>query len=137
VFKKNQKNLRRRCTLEERNHDQKLTSRHVLHKKLDAAGWGLFFIWVGIALFAHVGWGAGLFGVGIIILGGQVVRNYFGLKLEGFWVVAGFLFVLGGVWELFNVPLDLVPILCIVAGGALLVSMLVRKPGDSELCRLR
>ncbi len=122
--------------MEERNHDQKLTSKHVLHKKLDAAGWGLFFIWVGIALVAHVGWGAGLLGVGIITLGAQVTRKYFGLKLEGFWVVAGFLFVLGGVWKLFNVPLDLMPILCIGAGVALLVSVLVRKPGESQLCRL-
>jgi hypothetical protein len=123
--------------MEERNHDQKLTSKHVLHKKLDAAGWGLFFIWVGIALVTHVGWAAGLLGVGIIILGAQVTRKYFGLKLEGFWVVSGFLFVLGGVWKLFNVPLDLTPILCIVAGVVLLVSVLVRKPGDSASCRLR
>ena len=122
--------------MEERNHDQRSKNRHVLHKKLDAAGWGLFFIWVGIALFADVGWGAGLLGVGIIILGAQVARNYLGLKLEGFWVVAGFLFVLGGVWELFNVPIDLMPILCISAGVALLVSVLIRKPGDSQLCRL-
>jgi hypothetical protein len=123
--------------MEERNHDQKLTSRHFLHKKLDAAGWGLFFIWIGIALLANVGWGAGLLGVGIIILGVQGTRNYLGLKLEGFWVVVGCLFVLGGVWELFNVPFDLVPILCMVAGVALLVSVLVRKPSDSGLCRLR
>jgi hypothetical protein len=123
--------------MEERNHGQKLTSKHVLHEKLDAAGWGLFFIWIGIALVAHVGWGAGLLGVGIIILGAQVTRKYFGLKLEGFWVASGFLVVLGGVWKLFNVPLDLMPILCIVAGVALLVSVLVGKPGDSELCRLR
>jgi hypothetical protein len=122
--------------MEERNHDQMLKSKHVLHKKLDAASWGLFFIWVGIAFIAHIGWGAGLFGVGIITLGTQVARNYFGLKLEGFWVVAGFLFVLGGVWKLFNVPLDLVPILCIGAGVALLVSVLIRKPGESQLCRL-
>jgi len=123
--------------MEERNRDQKLTSRHVLHKKLDAAGWGLFFIWIGIALFARVGWEAGLLGVGIIILGVQLTRNYFGLKLEGFWVVAGFLFVLGGVWELFNVQFGLLPILCIAVGVALLVSTLVGKPGNYGLCRLR
>jgi len=56
--------------MEERNHDQKLTRRNVSHKKLDAAGWGLFFIWTGIALFTNVGWGAGLLGVGIIVIGG-------------------------------------------------------------------
>jgi hypothetical protein len=108
--------------MEKRN--QRVTNRQGLHKRLDAAGWGLFFVWIGIALFADVGWGAGLLGVGIIILGTQVTRNYLGLKLEGFWVVVGFLFVLGGVWELFDVALDLMPILCIVAGVSLLVSVL-------------
>jgi hypothetical protein len=123
--------------MEERNDDQKLTSGHVLNKKLDAAGWGLFFVWIGIALFADVGWGPGLLGVGIIILGTQVARNYFGLKPKGFWVVVGFLFVLGGIWKLFYVPYDLMPILCIVAGVFLLVSVLVGKAGNSGLCRPR
>ncbi len=26
-----------------------------LNKKIEAAAWGLFFLWVGIAVFAHVG----------------------------------------------------------------------------------
>jgi len=122
--------------MEERNHAQRLKNRHVLHKKLDAARWGLFFIWIGIALVAHVGWGPGLLGVGIIILGAQVTRKYFGLKLEGFGVAVGFFFLLGGVWELFNVQFGLLPILCIAVGVALLVSTLVGKPSDSVLCKL-
>jgi hypothetical protein len=109
----------------------------VLHRKLDAAGWSLFFIWMGIAFFAHIGWGAGLLGVGIITLGVQATRKYFGLKLEGFWIAVGFFFVVGGVWKLFNIQLGLLPILCIVAGIALLASRLVGGPNDSALCRLR
>jgi hypothetical protein len=110
------------------NNDQKLESaqRSELTRKLDAIGWGLFFIWTGIAFFAHIGWGAGLLGVGIITLGVQAARKYFELKLEGFWVAVGFLFVVGGVWKLFNVQLGLLPILCIVAGVALFVSTLFR-----------
>jgi hypothetical protein len=113
--------------MEEKNKKQILMNNRVLRKKLDTAGWGLFFIWIGIALFAHVGWGVGLLGVGILILGTQVTRKYFGLKLDGFWVVVGFLFFLGGIWELLNVQLDLTPIICIIAGMALLVSVLVGK----------
>lgn len=93
--------------MEEKNHSPKLTDNYVFHKKLDAAGWGLFFIWMGIAVLAHVGWGAGLLGVGVIILGTQVTRKYLGLRLKGFWVAFGFFFILGGVWELFNVSFDL------------------------------
>ena len=116
----------------ESNLDQRLTNKHVLNKKLESAAWALFFIWIGVALFAHVGWGTGLLGVGVITLGAQVARKYFTLKLEGFWVAVGFFFVAGGVWKLFNVQLGLLPILCIVAGVALLVFTLV---GGREINR--
>lgn len=97
--------------------------RRDLAHKLDAAGWGLFFIWIGIAFLADFGIGMGLPGVGIIILGEQAARYYFNLKLLGFWVVAGVCFLVGGLWELFAVKLPLVPILLIVAGLAILVSI--------------
>ena len=114
----------------ESNLDESLTNRHALSKKLEAAAWGLFFIWMGIAVFGHVGWGAGLIGAGIITLGAQAARKYFALKLEGFWIAVGFLFVVGGVWKLFNVDLRFMPILCIVVGVALVVSGLVGGPRD-------
>ena len=117
----------------DRNPDQTTVNRRALNRKLEATGWGLFFIWMGIALFAHIGWGAGLLGVGIITLGAQAARKYFDLKLEGFWVAVGFLFVVGGICKLFNVHLGLVPILCIVAGIALLVSIFVGRARNSGL----
>ena len=93
---------------------------------LDTLGWGLFFIWVGTALLLDVGWGIGLLGVGAIILGAQAARAYFGLRLEGFWVVFGSLFSLAGVWELSKTRLSLFPVLLVVVGAALLVSTLRR-----------
>jgi hypothetical protein len=121
------------------NNNQTLESvqRSELTRKLEAIGWALFFLWMGIALFAHIGWGAGLLGVGIITLGAQVARKYFALKLEGFWLAVGFFFVAGGIWKLFSIQLGLLPILCIVAGVVLLGSTLVGGPSDSALCRLR
>lgn len=117
--------------MDNQEHDEKSTSqaeelktteRPHLAKKLDAVGWGLFFIWVGIAFLANLGIGVGLLGVGVITLGAQVVRKSFNLKLEGFWVVVGLLLVVGGLWELFEAKLALVPILLIVVGLAWLVS---------------
>lgn len=102
----------------------------VIARKLDAAGWGLFFIWIGIALLANLGWGIGLLGVGLITLGGQMARKFMALGFEAFWVVVGLLFVIGGAWELFSVRISLVPIFCILAGVALLVSALVARPKD-------
>jgi hypothetical protein len=117
------------------NNNQTLESaqRSELPRKLEAIGWGLFFIWMGIALFAHIGWGVGLLGVGIITLGAQAARKYFDLKLERFWVAVGFLLVVGGICKLFNVHLGLVPILCTVAGIALLVSIFVGRARNSGL----
>jgi hypothetical protein len=101
---------------------EKTFKRHHLAKKLDAVGWGLFFIWVGIAFLADLGMGVGLLGVGVITLGGRVARRYYNLNMEGFWVVVGFLVVVGGLWTIFEARVALVPLLLIVAGLAVLVS---------------
>ena len=113
--------------MKETNSEQRLTNTTVLNKKLDAAGWGLFYIWMGIALVANVSWGSGLLGVGIITLGGQVARKYLTHNVDGFWVVAGSFFLLGGIWESTNAQFGLIPILCIAVGLVLLVSTSARK----------
>lgn len=89
-----------------------------------AAGWGTFFLWVGIALLTDVGWGVGLLGVGLITLAGQAARTHFDLPLEGFALFLAALFRLGGVWELFQVELHLAPVLMVIAGIGLLISAL-------------
>lgn len=88
-----------------------------IEKKLDEWGWGLFFIWVAIAFIADVGWGLGLLGVGIIILGEQAARVYCGLALDGFWTVLGLMFVVGGGWELmFESEFPLIPVALFMIG---------------------
>ena len=98
-----------------------------LAKKLDVIGWGLFFIWIGIAFLANIPFEIGLLGVGIITLGVQVVRKSFNLNLEGFWIVVGLLFILGGLWELFKIEFQLVPILIILAGLVMIISIISGK----------
>ncbi len=112
---------------------QTMTERGSLGKKLETAEWGLFFIWTGVAFLTHVGWGMGLLGVGMIILGGQAARKVLALKRGDFWFFVGILFVVGGVWELFRVQVGLVPILCIIAGLALLASIFVGRRRNSGL----
>lgn len=111
--------------------DSRTISTSELNKKLDAIGWGLFFVWVGIALLLDVGWGIGLVGVGIITLGEQAARRYFGIGLDGFWVVVGLLFLAGGMWELAQIQFSMVPFLLIVAGAAVLASAF-KKSGASD-----
>jgi hypothetical protein len=94
-------------------------------RRIEVAGWGLFFVWVGIAVFLDVGWGFGLIGVGLIMLLGQAARRYVGAKTEAFSIVCGFFLVLGGLSMISGVQLRLTPLVCMVAGFALLVSVVV------------
>jgi hypothetical protein len=97
-----------------------------VERKLEAAGWGLFFVWVGAAIMTNVGWGTGLIGVGVIILLGQVARKRFGVRVGRLPIVVGSFFVLGGTGDLFTIQFSPVPVLCIIAGLAMLVSAVVR-----------
>jgi hypothetical protein len=94
---------------------------------LDGVGWGLFFLWVGIALLIDVGWGIGLIGVGVITLTVQAARKCYKLRLEGFWIIFGLVLMLGGIWEILQIQVDLVPVLFIIAGVALLISVFRKK----------
>jgi hypothetical protein len=94
--------------------------------RLEAVGWGLFFAWLGVAFLTGLGFGVGLLGVAIITLGMQLARLAFKLKIEGFWVVAGLVFLVGSIWELLNIGIDFVAILLVVAGIVLLLSGIAR-----------
>ena len=91
-------------------------------RSLDKVGWGLLLIWTGAALLLHFGWGVGLLGAGAIVLAMQGVRRYVGLHADRLGVVAGALLVVCGIWDLFRVSVQIVPVLCIGAGVALLAS---------------
>lgn len=92
--------------------------------KLDAIAWAAFFIWVGIALLFDVGYGIGLLGVAVITLGAQLARKRMGIETEGFWIVVGLLFLIGGIWELLQIEVSLIPILLILVGVLILVTRL-------------
>ena len=50
---------------------------------VDSMGWAAFFVWIGIALYAEVGWGAALIGMGLIVLAGQLARRMMSLPGDG------------------------------------------------------
>ena len=96
--------------------------RKELAEKLDAAGWGLFFIWVAVTLMLEIELGVGLLGVGLITIAGQGARKYVGLALEGGWVAVGLCFVLAGLWELLAIQIPFFPFVLLVVGGGLLLA---------------
>jgi len=93
-------------------------------KRVTTVGWGLFFVWLGIVLMFKGGTGLILIGVGVISLGIQVARRYIGLESDGFWILVAILFVIVGIWELFEVKLPLMSVFLVVVGAAFLVSAL-------------
>lgn len=118
----------------EREVDRIADEKRTVRRQLDAIGWGLFMIWMGTAFLTNMSWGAGLVGVGVIILGGQTARKFFKLPVDWFWLVLGAVFLVWGVVELlrlqFNaafLPGGLLPVLLIAVGIVLVVSALFRK----------
>ncbi len=101
---------------------QDVSSEGASSKSVAKAGWGLLLIWIGAALLLNFGWGIGLIGAGTIVLAAQAFRRYLGLNRDRFGVVVGLLLVVCGVWNMFHVTVELVPLLCIGAGIALLVA---------------
>ncbi len=89
--------------------------------RFDAAGWALFFIWVGVAWLADVGVGVGLLGVSVITLGMQGLRKIYGVPVEGFWILVGFGFAIAGFWQWFAIETPLAPLILIAVGVALLI----------------
>jgi hypothetical protein len=112
-----------------KSETQPTTTTKGIGRRLRTAGWGLFLIWVGASILMGLSWGVGLIGVAAVIFLMQVAGRYYGRKLERFWVVVAVLFLLGGVWELFHIQLELGPILLIAAGGALLLTLFRRRWG--------
>lgn len=106
--------------MQEERHD---VSSEDVSRSVARAVWGLLLIWTGAALLLHWSWGVGLVGAGAILLAAQGARRYLRVKLDGFGLVAGVLLVVCGVWNTFDVALELVPLLSIGAGIALLVSI--------------
>lgn len=102
--------------------DRTSSEERALERNVDTAAWGVFFLWVGVALLAEVGWGVGLIGAGVITLAAQAARRFLGLKVDRFSLIVGVLFAVVGIWNVLAVRADVVPVLFIAAGVALLAS---------------
>src|SRR6516225_12312770 len=97
------------------------TEKSELTRHLDAIAWGAFFIWIGIAMLLAISWGWFLVGLGILILAAQLARSLINIKIEGFRVAWGTVFLVGGLWTVLNLASwPLAPIVLILLGMVLL-----------------
>lgn len=104
---------------------------------IESVGWGVFLIWFGVIFLANLSWSLGLIGFGVILLGTQLMRMFFALKVHRFGSMLGLLSIIGGVLRSLNfdpeklfIPPWLIPALFVGVGLAVLVSALwpSRKP---------
>ena len=103
------------------------TKKADLTHKLSGVGWALFFIWIGLSFLANFGAAISLLGIGVIILGMQTLRKSKNLNFEGFWLVIGGLFLLGGLGRVLEVRIPIIPIVLILAGIVMLYSIISKK----------
>jgi hypothetical protein len=90
-----------------------------LNKRLETIGWALFLIMVGgIALVPdeRVPEGIWSIGVGLILLGLNAARKYYGIKMSGGTIILGFIALVTGVGDMLGVDLPVLEILLIVVG---------------------
>lgn len=89
-------------------------------RTLDAAGWGLLLVWLGITTLFAFKWPVFLIGLGVLVLGMQGVRLSWRLPVEGFWILLGIVFIGAGIAEIFGTGFPLVPAALIFFGLATL-----------------
>lgn len=102
-----------------KEQELKAEEQKALNGRLEAFGWGLFLIMIGgLALIPdeQIPNGVWSVGVGLIMLGLNGARYYYGIKLSGFTTVLGLLALLGGLAQLMGLESDF--------GGAFLLIIL-------------
>ncbi|HET7088124.1 MAG TPA: hypothetical protein VFL17_05695 [Anaerolineae bacterium] len=95
-----------------------------LNKRLENIGWGLFLIMLGgFALVPDESVPKGLWsiGVGVIMLGLNVTRYFYKIKMSGFTTILGILALLGGIAELLGFTSLEGGLLLIILGAYLLL----------------
>ncbi len=92
-------------------------------EKLEKIGWGLFLIMLGaIWLFPDsiVPEGTFMFGVGIILLGLNLVKYTKGYHVNGFTVFLGIIALIAGLFSLLGRPVDIFPLILILWGVSII-----------------
>ena len=95
-----------------------------LNKRLETIGWGCFLIMLGGFMFIPdtvVAKGFWSIGVGLILLGLNAARYFYGLKMSGFTTFLGIISLLDGVLQLLGLYDLEGAVLLIVLGAYLLV----------------
>lgn len=111
-----------------------------LNQRYETVAWGALFLWIGaVWLVPGEHFGLGWLGIGIILLGLNLVRylrkiptNWFSITLGVIALVLGAAKLLASLLRL-DVELELFPIVLVVTGVNLLIRAVVTRAGTAQL----
>lgn len=98
-----------------------------LNKRLEEIGWGLFLLLGGGILLAPsetLPQGTWLIVAGIILLGLNGARYFYGIKMSGLTLILGCLALAAGLGSLLGVNLPLFAVFLIIIGGFIIIKSL-------------
>jgi hypothetical protein len=102
-----------------------------VRRRIDAAAWASFFIWIGSSMLVNIGWGWFLAGLGAIVLAAQAARRIAGERMDGGWLACGVLLLGAALWDILGLKWPLAPLLMILLGVAVLwKAFLKARPAD-------
>jgi hypothetical protein len=113
-----------RTTLDKQQEDVEPSEKAILNKRLETIGWGLFFIMLGGFAFVPyelVPKGLWSIGVGVIMLGLNTTRYFYGIKMSGFTTFLGVISLFSGITQLMGLHNLDAPILLIIIGAYLIL----------------
>jgi drug/metabolite transporter (DMT)-like permease len=111
-------------TTADRKTDVELSEKAILNKRLETIGWGLFLVMLGgfaLVPYSVVPKGLWSIGVGVIMLGLNITRYVFKIKMSGFTTFLGIISLLSGVTQLLWMHELDAAILLIVIGAYLIL----------------
>lgn len=99
-----------------------------LNKRLEEIGWGLFLLMIGGLILVpdeQLPHGVWLVGVGVIMLGLNVIRYFNNIKVSGFTITVGILALVVGLAGFYGIKLPLFAIFLLVIGAGLIFRALI------------
>lgn len=102
----------------------------VLDRRLEDIGWGLFFVLIGAIWFLPANLvpdGVPLMAVGLLLLALNVVRWLKGIPIHVLSTALGVLALAGGIGELLDAQLELLPLFLLVVGAGIVLKPLLER----------
>jgi hypothetical protein len=97
--------------------------KRTLELQLERSGWALFLIMIGGLALLPAGWvpaGAWLVGVGLIMVGMNIIRHRKSIRISGFTTVLGVAAMAAGFFSMAGIDFPVFPTLLIAVGAQIL-----------------